>query len=193
MSEEKKKTERNHFKNDKSTLAVHDAGFPALPAAGTDNMLMPYPSPERYDEALRRGSKKGGAGAIIDEIPYIKLFLAKYPRDYAMIDSQETTNGFAFAFQKGSPLVHEMSRAIASLREKGKLLEIEKKWFRSQSTSLSRDIETNTSRPLGVNRFFGLFLISGISKAVAILLFFIFLLHQKLSKYYIFRCCREKN
>ncbi|CAI9776574.1 unnamed protein product [Fraxinus pennsylvanica] len=61
-----------------------------------DNMVMPYSSPERYNEALRRGSKKGGVGAIIDEIPYIKLFLAKYPHDYAMIDSQETTNGFAF-------------------------------------------------------------------------------------------------
>lgn len=61
-----------------------------------DNMLMPYPSPERYDEALRRGSKNGGAGAIIDEIPYIKLFLSKYPHDYAMIESQETTNGFGF-------------------------------------------------------------------------------------------------
>ncbi|XP_022848940.1 glutamate receptor 2.7-like [Olea europaea var. sylvestris] len=158
-----------------------------------DNMLMPYPSPERYDEALRRGSKNGGAGAIIDEIPYIKLFLSKYPHDYAMIESQETTNGFGFAFQKGSPLAHEMSKAIARLREKGKLREIEKKWFRSQSSPLSRDTEMKTSRTLGVNRFFGLFLISGISKAVAILLFFIFVLHQKLSKSCIFRCWPEEK
>ncbi|KAL2488375.1 Glutamate receptor 2.2 [Forsythia ovata] len=159
-----------------------------------DNILMPYPSPERYDEALRRGSKKGGVGAIIDEIPYIKLFLAKYPHDYAMIDSQETTNGFAFAFPKGSPMVHEMSRAIVRLREKGKLLEMEKKWFRSRSSSsLSDNTEPDRSRTLGVNRFFGLFLLSGISKAVALLLFFTFVVHEKLSKYYTFRYWREEN
>lgn len=61
-----------------------------------DNKLKPYGSPEEYADALSRGSKNGGAGAIIDEIPYIKIFLAKYPNDYAMITSQPTTTGFGF-------------------------------------------------------------------------------------------------
>ncbi|XP_022848938.1 glutamate receptor 1.2-like [Olea europaea var. sylvestris] len=148
-----------------------------------DNRLKPYSSLEDYYDALRKGSKNGGVGAIIDEIPYIKLFLAKYPHEFAMINSSETTNGFAFAFKKGSPLVHDMSRAIAGLREEGKILEMEKKWFRSQ---LSPSSGTEPPRPntLGINSFSGLFLVSGISLSVALLLFLILVLHKKLSSIY---------
>ncbi|KAK2979006.1 hypothetical protein RJ640_023588 [Escallonia rubra] len=98
-----------------------------------DNTLRPYNSSQDYADALSKGSKHGGVDAIIDEIPYIKAFLASYP-GYAMIGSEPTTNGFAFAFRKGSPLVTEMSREIAKLREEGKLRELEKKWFKSEST-----------------------------------------------------------
>ncbi|KAJ0052119.1 hypothetical protein Pint_03120 [Pistacia integerrima] len=62
----------------------------------TNSNLRPFCSPEEYANALSRGSKKGGVSAIIDEIPYIKIFLAKYSADYAMIGSTSTTNGFAF-------------------------------------------------------------------------------------------------
>ncbi|KAM7527512.1 hypothetical protein LguiB_030922 [Lonicera macranthoides] len=107
-----------------------------------DNKLKPYVSPEEYADALSRGSKNGGAGAIIDEIPYIKIFLAKYPNDYAMITSQPTTTGFGFAFRKGSPLVPDMSREIAKLREEGKLKMMEEKWFKSESSLLNQDSAT---------------------------------------------------
>ena len=58
--------------------------------------LKPYQSPEEYANALRRGSKSGGVSAIIDEIPYIKVFLAKYSADYTMIKSDSTSGGFGF-------------------------------------------------------------------------------------------------
>ena len=58
--------------------------------------LKPYQSPEEYANALRRGSKNGGVSAIIDEIPYIKVFLAKYSSDYTMIKSNSTPGGFGF-------------------------------------------------------------------------------------------------
>lgn len=77
-----------------------------------DNHIRLYRSPEELAEALSRGSKKGGVAAIFDEIPYIKIFLGKYGADFDMVASNTTTNGFAFAFQRGSPLVSDMSRAI---------------------------------------------------------------------------------
>ncbi|KAL0435216.1 UNVERIFIED_CONTAM: Glutamate receptor 2.8 [Sesamum radiatum] len=147
----------------------------------TDNRLKTYQSPEEYDAALRIGSKRGGVRAIIDEVPYIKVFLARYPHDYTMIESSLTTGGFGFAFQKGSPLVHDMSRAIAELREEGRLLEMEKKWFKSQPSLLSEDSEQSKLNTLTVANFAGLFLISGISTSIALLVFVIFLLHEKLS------------
>lgn len=73
---------------------------------------------------------------------------------------------------------------IAELREEGELLKMEKKWFSSHASLTSEDSEApNTANPLSKDNFLGLFLISGISILIAILIFFIFLLGEKLSLY----------
>ncbi|KAA8550529.1 hypothetical protein F0562_002213 [Nyssa sinensis] len=69
-----------------------------------------YSSLDEYADALSRGNNNGGVVAIIDEIPYIKLFLAKHPVGYAMIASEPTTNGFAFLIHF---IVVIFSRALA--------------------------------------------------------------------------------
>ncbi|XP_031247129.1 glutamate receptor 1.2-like [Pistacia vera] len=141
--------------------------------------LQPFSSPEEYANALSRGSKKGGVSSIIDEIPYIKIFLAKYSADYAMIGSTSTANGFAFAFRKGSPLVPYMSRAIAKLRENGKLMKMENEWFKRQSTFASEDDDTSSVvKPLTLDSFRGLFLISGVSSALAVAVLYGFMLYK---------------
>ncbi|KZV50811.1 Glutamate receptor 1.1 [Dorcoceras hygrometricum] len=144
----------------------------------TDHRSQYYHSAKEYDDALRLGSDNGGVAAIIDEMPYIQLVLGHYPSDYTIVSSSMTTNGFAFAFQKGSPLVHEISRAIAELREKGKLQEMEKKWYASQSSDMSSHAKRDQTNSIGLGSFSWLFVISGISKAIAILLFTIFLLWE---------------
>ncbi|KAA8550526.1 hypothetical protein F0562_002210 [Nyssa sinensis] len=58
--------------------------------------LQQYSSPNEYVDALSRGNNNGSVVAVIDEIPYIKLFLTKHLVGYAMIASEPTTNGFAF-------------------------------------------------------------------------------------------------
>ena len=52
-----------------------------------------YYSYENYSHAL---SEEGDAHAIIDEIPYIKMFLSRYSGDYALVSSEPITSGFAF-------------------------------------------------------------------------------------------------
>ncbi|KAD0131089.1 hypothetical protein E3N88_44745 [Mikania micrantha] len=116
----------------------------------------PYYSYEDYAEALSKGGKHGGADAIIDEIPNIKMFLGLYSADYAMISSEPTTSGFAFIFQKGSPLVMEMSRQIAKLREEGTLRLLEKKWFEKQSSSSSSQDSPPKPKTLNFSRFRGM-------------------------------------
>ncbi|KAJ0112917.1 hypothetical protein Patl1_03152 [Pistacia atlantica] len=141
--------------------------------------IRPFSSPEEFANALSRGSKNGGVSSIIDEIPYIKIFLAKYSADYAMIGSTSTTNGFAFAFRKGSPLVPYMSRAIAKLRENGKLMKLEHEWFKRQSTFASEDDEpSSVVKPLTLDSFRGLFLISGVSSALALAVLYGFKLYK---------------
>ncbi|KAK0590019.1 hypothetical protein LWI29_021670 [Acer saccharum] len=141
--------------------------------------LQPFNSPEEYANALSRGSKKGGVSAIIDEVPYLKIFLAKYSKDYSMIGLiSPTTNGFGFAFPKGSPLVADISRAISKLREAGKLTMIEYTWFQSESMLTSSGDNSNNEKPLTTESFRGHFLISGVSSALALVMLYSFLIHK---------------
>ncbi|PRQ33922.1 putative ionotropic glutamate receptor [Rosa chinensis] len=56
-----------------------------------------YISAEDYFDALSKGSKHGGVAGIIDEVPYINIFLGKYTDDdFSMIKTSSYTNGFAF-------------------------------------------------------------------------------------------------
>ncbi|KAL0419405.1 UNVERIFIED_CONTAM: Glutamate receptor 2.7 [Sesamum radiatum] len=146
-----------------------------------DSRLKPFRSQREYDEALRKGSKKGGVDAIIEEIPYIKILIENYPTQYTMIEFSWSTGGFGFAFTKGSPLAQDISREISALREEGTLLEIEKKWFKSQSSLLRKESELPRLNTLSVANFVGLFLMSWISISIAVLIFAIFILEEKLS------------
>ncbi|KAK2650206.1 hypothetical protein Ddye_017695 [Dipteronia dyeriana] len=141
--------------------------------------LRPFNSPEEYANALSRGSKKGGVSAIIDEVPYLKIFLAKYSKDYSMTGPiSPSTNGFGFVFPKGSPLVADISRAIAKLREDGKLAMMEYTWFQSQSMLTSSGDNSNNLKPLTTESFRGLFLISGVTSALALVMLYSFLIHK---------------
>ncbi|PWA49478.1 ionotropic glutamate receptor, metazoa, Periplasmic binding protein-like I [Artemisia annua] len=170
------------------TLGFHGGSFVAGVTVNNlkleDYRHKPYYSYHDYAKAL----SGGGADAIIDEIPYIKMFLANYSADYAMISSEPKTSGFAFIFQKGSPLATDMSRQIAKIRENGTLGDLEKKWFQKRSSSSQPKPKT-----LNFGTFRGLFLISGISSAVALMISMVCLLRAKLKscqRYFLFASLR---
>ncbi|PON65936.1 Ionotropic glutamate receptor [Trema orientale] len=156
----------------------------------TDNLsFKELRSPEEYAEALSKGSERGGVSAIVDEIPYIKNFLARYPNGgYSMIKSVSDTNGFGFvshdhglAFRKGSHLAQDISRAIAQLRETGELTNMEKAWFESKSSLVSQESTPVANEPNAIDlmTFRGLFLICGISLITALFSFLISSLREK--------------
>ncbi|XP_047331978.1 glutamate receptor 1.4-like [Impatiens glandulifera] len=133
-----------------------------------------YSEINEYAEALLNGT----FAAIIDEIPYIKFFLAKYPSgNYVMVSSKPRTSGFGFVFPKGSPLVSQLSSAIAQLREEGKLSRIEHNWLNPHSSFaiLKREDNSTTSTPasLKLQSFKGLFLITGISSTSSFVIFLV--------------------
>ncbi|XVE78210.1 hypothetical protein DITRI_Ditri13aG0126300 [Diplodiscus trichospermus] len=142
-----------------------------------NNTLKPFVTTEEYANALSKGSKNGGVSAILDEIPYIKIFLVEYSAGYSLVKSLSTTNGFGFVFPKGSPLVPDISREIARLRESGKLDLLENAWFKSQTSLTSKD-NADDVNPLTLTNVSGLFLISGVLSAVPFLIFQIPLLYQ---------------
>ncbi|KAI3678643.1 hypothetical protein L6452_37944 [Arctium lappa] len=145
-------------------------------------------SSEDYVKALTTG----GFAAIIDEILYIKSVLALYSAaDFSLVATAPTTNGFGFAFQKGSPLAQEMSTEIAKLREDGTLKALEDKWLYGQSSLMTKDFSYPSPQILNLHGFRGLFLISGVSMVLALLVSIVYLVREKWrgkTKMQILRC-----
>lgn len=61
-----------------------------------DSKLKGYSTFEEYDSALQAGSQNGGVSAIMDELPYIRLFLAIYCNKYTTTSFTYQTAGFGF-------------------------------------------------------------------------------------------------
>ncbi|KAF7065620.1 hypothetical protein CFC21_071708 [Triticum aestivum] len=55
-----------------------------------------YSNPDDFDDALCKGSKNGGIAAVIDEVPYIKIFLSKHCKGYTMVGPIYKSEGFGF-------------------------------------------------------------------------------------------------
>ncbi|KDO38026.1 hypothetical protein CISIN_1g041608mg, partial [Citrus sinensis] len=147
-----------------------------------DSRLKKYNSTKEYANALSKESKNGGISAIIDEMPYIKAFLAKYSAHYTLTAPKNTnsTNGFGFVFQKGSSLVHDISKAIARLREEGTLTKIENEWFIDrQSSFMHKGSISDNPSSLSLTNFGGLFLITGISLTLALVIFLLPSIYKK--------------
>lgn len=139
--------------------------------------LRPYRSPQQYAEALSKGSNNGGVSAIVDEIPYLRVFLKDYCGNYTMAGPTYKTGGLGFAFPKGSSLASDMSTAILKVTEGYKMREIEDRWFGDQN-SCNSDGSSATSSSLGISSFWGLFLITGAASALSLFLFFVSFLYE---------------
>jgi len=55
-----------------------------------------YKTSEDFADALSKGSKNGGIAAVIHEVPYIKIFLAKHCKGYTMVGPIYKSEGFGF-------------------------------------------------------------------------------------------------
>ncbi|KAJ4813620.1 Glutamate receptor [Rhynchospora pubera] len=135
-----------------------------------DKSRMRAYQPDEFAEALDKGSANGGVAAIVHEIPYIKLFLAKNCKSYTMVGPIYKTAGFGFAFPKGSPLVLEISRAILNITDGDDIIQLEKKWI-GDETCLNNGGISVESNSLNFLSFWGLFLISGAVSTICLLIF----------------------
>eukprot|EP00268_Persea_americana_P047362 TRINITY_DN4929_c2_g2_i1.p1 TRINITY_DN4929_c2_g2~~TRINITY_DN4929_c2_g2_i1.p1 ORF type:complete len:988 (-),score=163.92 TRINITY_DN4929_c2_g2_i1:83-3046(-) len=135
--------------------------------------------PEDYTRALQRGPKRGGVAAIVDELPYIELFLST-DCTFKIVGQEFTKSGWGFVFQRDSPLAVDLSTAILALSENGDLQRIHDKWL--THTSCSSDMNVIDANRLSLRSFWGLFLICGTACFLALFVFFMRVLRQY-SKY----------
>ncbi|XP_020593976.1 glutamate receptor 3.7-like isoform X2 [Phalaenopsis equestris] len=132
--------------------------------------LISYRTPDDYAEALWRGPKNGGVAAIVDELPYIEIFL-ETRSGFGIVGQPFTRSGWGFAFRRNSPLAVDLSSAILKLAENGDLQKIHNKWFCRKNC----DHRADSSKPnqLHLSSFWGLFMICGIVAIAALLVFFL--------------------
>lgn len=131
--------------------------------------LVPFDSPESYARALSLGPDKGGVAAIVDELPHIQLFLSKYC-GFTIVGGEFTKREWGFVFPKDSPLTADMSTALLSLSENGKLQEIHDKWLKIDTCD--KQNSQADSNKFGLQFFWGIFLVTGIVCFIALLIFF---------------------
>ncbi|KAI3830767.1 hypothetical protein MKW92_045996 [Papaver armeniacum] len=144
-----------------------------------ESNLKPYISTEDFKEAFTElRNKEDRIVAAFDEAPYNRLLLAKYCHKYALVGQMYKTEGFGFAFPRGSPLVPDISRAILNLREdefnyKNRTSLV----WEPKSCSDPNPMVFETS--LNFDSFLVLFIITGIPLVLAFLVYLV----KMLSKY----------
>ncbi|CAN1127743.1 Glutamate receptor 3.3 [Linum perenne] len=132
--------------------------------------LVELGSPEKYAEALQKGPKNGGVAAVVDERPYVEIFLSSQC-SFRIVGQEFTKSGWGFAFQRDSPLAVDISTAILELSENGDLQRIHDKWL--MQTSCSSDTTEIESDRLHLKSFVGLFLICGVACFIALVIYFV--------------------
>ncbi|KAF7008214.1 hypothetical protein CFC21_023039 [Triticum aestivum] len=145
-----------------------------------DSRLVPLNSPSDYARALELGSGNGGVAAIIDELPYVEIFLSKYCK-FKTVGQVFTKSGWGFAFPRDSPLADDLSTAILTLSENGDLQRIHDEWL-SGMKGCESDDSGMSSNSLSLSSFWGLFVVCGLACVIALLIFFWRILFQY-SKY----------
>nr|DAD23335.1 TPA_asm: hypothetical protein HUJ06_024798 [Nelumbo nucifera] len=132
--------------------------------------------PKEYVDALLRGPKGGGVAAIVDELPYVQIFLSNTNCRFRIVGQEFTKSGWGFAFQRDSPLSVDLSTAILQLSENGDLQRINNKWLSTNDCSM--EVEDVDSNRLSLSSFWGLFVMCGIACFIALLVFSIKVLRQ---------------
>ncbi|XP_062019707.1 glutamate receptor 3.2 isoform X2 [Rosa rugosa] len=137
--------------------------------------LVPLGSPEEYANAL----KERTVAAVVDERPYIELFLSDNCM-FSIRGPEFTKSGWGFAFPRDSPLAIDMSTAILTLSENGELQQIHDKWLsRKACASQTSDVESDQ---LQLQSFWGVFLIVGTACFIALVIHFSLAFRQYLRR-----------
>ncbi|KAH9604466.1 hypothetical protein KSS87_015696 [Heliosperma pusillum] len=135
----------------------------------SETRLKSYNSTKQLHELLSKGTADGGVSAAFDEIPYLKLFMGAHCSKYTMVPPIYETDGFGFAFPKGSPLVSDVSLGVLTVKEGKEMTELKNKWLHTNNCPDSKPTLTSSSS-LGLDSFWGLFTIAGAAALFALVI-----------------------
>ncbi|KAJ6433515.1 hypothetical protein OIU84_017244 [Salix udensis] len=140
-----------------------------------DNIVRIY-SGDDYAQALINEE----IAAAYLEVPYLKVFLAKYCEGFTTSGPIYKVGGFGFVFQRSSPYLPDISEAIVKVVESGTLKDLENS-LTSSYKCLASDSSDDHHR-LRVSSFLGLFGISLGVSTFALALFYIFYRREQIAR-----------
>ncbi|XP_059625180.1 glutamate receptor 2.8-like [Cornus florida] len=114
--------------------------------------------------------KSGKISAAFLEVPYAKAIDSHYCNQLAVTEPIHEFGGFGFVFQKGSPIVDNISTAILNLMQDGTLKKLEDEYF-TPSSDCSNFQTAKNNRGLSVQHFRGLSVFYLAISTICILLF----------------------
>lgn len=83
-------------------------------------------TPEDYERALRKGPKNGGVAAIVDELPYVELFLSNQT-DFRIVGQSFTKSGWGFVSNSllfSLSVIHKIISNLFDLHTKASVFDI---------------------------------------------------------------------
>ncbi|KAI3710201.1 hypothetical protein L2E82_39975 [Cichorium intybus] len=125
--------------------------------------------------------KNGSITAAFLELPYQKYFLKEYCNQYMAIGPSYKFGGLGFVFPKDSPITDDVSGAILYLLEEGRIIDMEKEWLDTSQNCSNSDPEVESER-LSLDNFWGIFVISGATSTLSLLIFLYRLLHNRIEQ-----------
>ncbi|KAL4204676.1 hypothetical protein AMTRI_Chr01g133180 [Amborella trichopoda] len=130
------------------------------------------------EEDFAQALSNGTIAAAIMEIPFIKLFLSqKKCKGITVAGPTYRLGGDGFVFPLGSPLTSDFSKAILEIKESGNMAILEERWFSSiQCPTISSD--GNNGDSLSLDSFWGLFLITGGTSTLVLIIFLSIIVHN---------------
>uniref|UniRef100_A0ACD5Y1N4 Uncharacterized protein n=1 Tax=Avena sativa TaxID=4498 RepID=A0ACD5Y1N4_AVESA len=137
-----------------------------------ESKMIPFDSPMEYNEAL----SSGRVAVIVDEIPYLKVFLSRYCHNYTMVGPTYKFDGFGYAFPRGSPLTPDISRGILKFASEERMAKLQEGLYGNTPCPDKDDSQTSSS--LTLHSFRGLFIITGASSMMALILHIVITLYN---------------
>ncbi|WJX44269.1 hypothetical protein P8452_31266 [Trifolium repens] len=112
--------------------------------------------------------KNSSIAAAFLELPYEKVYISKYCKGYSASTPTTRFGGLGFMFQKGSPLVRDVSKAILELLQKGELKKLEDIWL-NPTNVCSNNLNSKNTESLKLGSFWILYVISGATSTICFL------------------------
>ncbi|KAE9613558.1 hypothetical protein Lal_00016054 [Lupinus albus] len=104
--------------------------------------------------------KNNSIAAAFLELPYEKVYVNTYCSRYSGSVPTTRFGGLGFMFQKGSPVVKDVSKAILQLLEQGEIKMLEDKWLNPSGECTNNVMSTN-AETLNLGNLWVLYAISG--------------------------------